>query len=258
MGLNLKGWLASVLAALALSAAQDARADAPDARFREATTLARAGDYPRAIAIYRELAEGGTQSASLYWNWAQAAQARGATGEALWALLRARELDPGDRALERALEQLRGAANLDAAELAPEPLQAVRRFARRARLDLAGLALLVVSLALHVAARARPLARGAWVGAWCTALGGLLLAGIALCGAAARDTAVVVTRGAPLLEAASPGATAVGTLREGEVVPILERGGAFLRIEDSAGSRGWSHVEDVRPLQGPLGDAPYD
>jgi hypothetical protein len=64
----------------------------------------------------------------------------------------------------------------------------------------------------------------------------------------ARPTAVVVRRGAPLLEAASPTAAPVGALREGEVVPVLDDAAAFLRVEDSSGARGWAHASDVRRL----------
>ena len=71
-----------VLALAAASAAAD-----PASTFRQANDDARAGDYPKAIAGYRALAAGGIESASLYWNWAQAARARGETGVALWALL---------------------------------------------------------------------------------------------------------------------------------------------------------------------------
>ena len=67
-------------------------------------------------------------------------------------------------------------------------------------------------------------------------------------GSFARPTGVVVRRGAPMLDAASPTAEAVGTLREGEVVPVLERSGAYVRVEDSSGVRGWAMSGDVRPL----------
>ena len=64
-----------------------------------------------------------------------------------------------------------------------------------------------------------------------------------------RDTiAAAVHRGTPLLEAASPTAEPVGTLREGEVVPILQRSGGYVRIEDSSGARGWARAEQVRPI----------
>lgn len=239
------GWLLlGLLASQALAAS-------PDERFRSAGALARAGDYPGAIAVYRELAASGVESGSLYWNWAQAAQARGATGEAMWALLRARDVDPGDRALAREIDHLRTAANLDAAEIAPEPLHAAARFAQRFRLDLLAALLLAASLLAHGAARALPLARWPVPATWGTFAAGLLLALVPLLGSRARPTAVVVTRGAPLLDAASPTATTLGTLREGEVVPVLERGGDYVRLEDSAGARGWAHVEDVRPLERP-------
>jgi len=127
----------SLLLALFFAAAS-AGAGPADDRFRQANDLVRAGDYPRAVALYGELARSGSESATLYWNWAQAATARGAHGEALWALLRARELDPGDRAVVRDVERLRESLNLDPAEIAPEPLVVAGRFARRFRLDLLG------------------------------------------------------------------------------------------------------------------------
>ena len=186
---------ALLLAAALLAAAAHAAGPAEE-RFREANELVRAGDYPRAIALYGEVARSGSESATLYWNWAQAATARGAHGEALWALLRARELDPSDRAVVRDVERLRGALNLDPAEIAPEPLAVAGRFSRRFRLDLVA----------------------------------------------------VVRRGAPLFDAASPSANTAGTLREGEVVPVLDVSGDWLQVEDNAGARGWAHEADVRRL----------
>ena len=66
----------------------------------------------------------------------------------------------------------------------------------------------------------------------------------------AWPTGAVVRRGAPLLDAASPTAEALGTLREGEVVPILETSGDYLRVEDSSGARGWALTRDVRRITG--------
>jgi hypothetical protein len=43
----------------------------------------------------------------------------------------------------------------------------------------------------------------------------------------------------------------MGPLREGEVVPVLEVSGDWLRVEDNAGARGWAHVADVRRLDAP-------
>jgi hypothetical protein len=239
------------LALLALALAGPSLAAPADGRFREANDLARAGDYPKAIAVYGELAASGQETASLYWNWAQAATARGAQGEALWALLRARELDPGDRAVVRDVERLREALNLDPAEIAPEPLAAAGRFARRFRLDLVALALLALSLVAHGLVRVRSDLRAAGPLAWAALVLGLLAAAVPVAASFARPTATVVRRGAPLLDAASPTAEPTGSLREGEVVPVLEASGAWLRVEDNAGARGWAHVADARRLDAP-------
>ncbi|HXK09305.1 MAG TPA: SH3 domain-containing protein [Vicinamibacteria bacterium] len=253
------GLLATALAASGLAALPSPpSATKADDRFREANELVRAGDYPKAIALYGELAASGHESASLYWNWAQAASARGAQGEALWALLRARDLDPGDRAVARDVERVREALNLDPAEIAPEPLAAAGRWSRRFRLDLLALALFVLSLAAHALGRLPP--RRRWTGnAAGVGLGlGLLAAAVPVAASFARPTATVVRRAAPLLDAASPTAETAGSLREGEVVPVLESSGDWLRVEDNAGARGWAHVDDVRRLDTPPGRRPAD
>lgn len=220
----------------------------PQERFRAAGELARRGDYPGAIAVYESLAVSGAESASLYWNWAQAASARGAMGEALWALLRARELDPSDRAVRREIERLREGANLDRAELAPDPLASIARFSRRFRLDLIAVLLLVVSLGAHAVLTWRRSARRLGAAAWATLAMGLTVAIVPVAGSLARPTGAVIRRGAPLLDAASPTAQPVGALREGEVVPILESSGRYVRIEDSSGARGWALASDVRSI----------
>jgi hypothetical protein len=237
---------------LALGTVAAALAATPAERFRQAGDRARAGDYPQALAAYDSLARTGHATAALYWNWAQVADARGALGEALWAVLRARELAPADRAIAREIDRLREGANLDRAELAPDPLAAVARAARAARLDLVACVLLVLSLVAHVLWRSRRGPRAFATAAWSTLALGVCAAVIAFAGSLARPSGVVVRRGAPMLDAASPTAESVGTLREGEVVPILERGGAYVRVEDSSGVRGWALAEDVRSLT-PLG-----
>jgi hypothetical protein len=254
MGVSARG-AALVAAVLLLGAgapgrAASAPASDPESVFREANELARAGDFPKATALYEQLARGGAESPSLWWNWGQAAAARGATGEALWALLRARELDPGDRAVLRDIDRLRESANLDPAEIAPEPLAAAARLARRFRLDLVSVVFLVLSLVAHGVARLSP--RGAWAGTvvWTSLALGLLAAGVPVAGEFARPLGIVLHRGAPLLDAASPTAESVGALREGEVVPVLERSGAYVRVEDSSGARGWTSADDVRGIAG--------
>jgi hypothetical protein len=249
-----RGLLAAFVLALGAAAL---RADGappppePESRFRQANDLARAGDYPKALQGYEELAAAGAESASLYWNWAQAASARGALGEALWALLRARELDPADRAVGREIDRVREAMNLDRAEIAPEPLAAAARIARRFRLDLVAAFCLLLSMLLHLVARVA--AARALLPLAAVAFGlGLLAGALPVAGSLARTTAVVVRRGAPLLDQASPTAEAVGSLREGEVVPVLDVSGEYVRIEDSSGARGWAAEEDVRRLDGAL------
>lgn len=248
-----------VLAALAVLWAS-AGAAAPEApleqRFREAGDAVRAGDYPKGTAIYRELAASGAESASLYWNWAQAAAARGATGEALWALARGRELEPGDAAVRREVERLREAANLDPAEMTPDPLASLALLSRRFHLGLVALAALALSLVIEAGRRLLALRRG-WSRAAVAALVlGLALAAVPLAGSFARPAAVVLRRGAPLLESASPAADALGALREGEVVPILAESGDYLRVEDSSGARGWAHALDLGRLGRPPQAAP--
>lgn len=247
-------WLGAALVAAAAPA--PGQGQAPDDRFRQASRLLTAGDYPGGLRLYRELTTEGYESASLYWNWAQAAGARGALGEALWALARARELDPSDAALEREIERLRNTANLDRAEVAPEPLAALARLSRRFHFDWWTVGLLGLSLLFHVAARL--LSRVAWAApaTWVSLLFGLLLALVPLLGSLARPTAVVVTPGAPLIDAASPSANTLGALREGEIVPILTRRSPYIRLEDSSGARGWAYEEDVRPVDGALPPLP--
>jgi len=236
---------ACALAASLAGTAAHAAASEPEARFRAANDLTRAGDFPKALSAYADLARDGSESASLYWNWAQAAAARGATGEALWALLRARELDPADRAVARDIQRLREALNLDPAEIAPEPLAAVARASRRFHLDLVAAVLFALSLVAHALSRRRG---GRSTSAAAVFALALATAAAPIAGSFARPTAAVVRRGASLFDAASPGAEPAGALREGEVVPVLEASGDWLRVEDNAGARGWARASDLRRL----------
>ena len=248
--------LAGLLVAVAVAAQAPARSPSAEERFREATRQLHAGDAERAIAAYRELAATGIESGSLYWNWAQAAAARGAVGEALWALLRGREAGGSDAAAAREIERLRQVANLDTAELAPDPLAAVARLTATLHLDLLALTLLAASLVAHALARAFPAARWPVAAAWLTLALGLGAATVVLVASRARPTAVVVHRGVPLADAASPSAAVLATLREGEVVPVLSTSGSYLRVQDSSGARGWVTADDVWRLDRPPAAAP--
>jgi hypothetical protein len=222
--------------------------ETPQARFAAANAVARSGDTPKAIASWAALATSGLESASLYWNWAQAASARGGRGEALWALLRARELDPTDRAVGREIERVRESLALDAAEVAPDPRPFIVRWGRWLRLDLLAAALLATSLLARGLGNVSRWRRRARASSWAAGIAGTLLVVSLWAASTAGAQAVVIRKGAPLLDGASPAAEAVGVLREGEVLPVLEASGEFLRVEDSSGARGWAHVEDVRRL----------
>jgi len=247
MGLRALLRSASVGAGLLLAFGATAQRT-PEERFREASTQARAGDYPKAIELLQGLASDGHGSASLYWNWSRFAEARGERGEALWGLASARELEPWDGAVSRELERLRESANLDPAELSPDPRTALARHARALHLEWVALLCLLAGLGLRAATRFATFARWPGPAATLTTALGLVLLALTLVAQSARPLAVVVARGATLLDSASPSAAPLGTLRESEVVPILERTGDYLRIEDSAGARGWAHVDEVRPL----------
>jgi hypothetical protein len=251
MGMMRRRWIhRSALCGLilALAASGSAMSVTPEQRFREAGELVRGGDVLKAISLYRELAASGVESASLYWNWSQAAATRGEIGEALWAALRARELDPGDRALPREIQRLREAANLDPAEIAPEPLAALDRGSRLFHLDWLALGLAGLSVIARVLARLLPGSRRLPRTAWAALALAALVGAVPVAASFGRPTAVVVSRSAALLDSASPTAKAIGTLRPGEVVPVVERSGVYLRIEDSSGARGWAHQEDVWAL----------
>jgi uncharacterized protein YgiM (DUF1202 family) len=105
-----------------------------------------------------------------------------------------------------------------------------------------------LSVAAHGAARVRIAPRAGLRVAGATLVLAVAAAAVPLAASFARPTAAVVRRGAPLVDAASPSADAAGTLREGEVVPVLETSGDWLRVEDNAGARGWVHQADVRRL----------
>jgi tetratricopeptide (TPR) repeat protein len=253
VGVNRRGTLGSAIAAVVLLACCGvAMAKGPQPEFQSAGELARRGDYPKAIAAYEALARSGNESASLYWNWAQVAIARGALGEALWALLRARELDPSDRAVRREIDRLREGANLDRAEIAPDPLSSVARVSRWFRLDLVAILLLAISLGAHAVYKWRRAPARLVSMAWTALALGLVASLLPVAGSFARPTGAVVRRDAPLLDAASPTGETVGTLREGEVVPILDASGGYVRVEDSSGARGWATGADVRPIDAPL------
>jgi len=91
--------------------------------------------------------------------------------------------------------------NLDPAEIAPEPLAAAGRIARRFRLGLFALVLLAVWVMAHGLARARPGLRGAGTTARAAVAVGLLVAAVLITGSFARPTGCRRAPGARLLDA---------------------------------------------------------
>jgi hypothetical protein len=205
------------------------------------------------MSVLKELAIDGHESVNLYWNWAQGATARGHTGEALWALLRARELGPPDAAAQREIERLRTALQLEITEINPVPTAALARAARNWHLGAASVALIGLSLLLRLIAWRRYTLRWPGIGSGVAVGLALALAIAGFVGATSRLTAVVTTRDVVLLDSASPSARPIATLREGEVVTVHDSADGFLRVQDSSGARGWTRTSEVWMLDRPPG-----
>ncbi len=212
------------------------------ATFRRANEHAARSRWDEALLDYGRLDQQGARSPSLYWNWAQAASARGRKGEACWALLRARELAPTDPGPRRELNRVRGELGLDPSEVSLGLLGELRLVARRFRFDLIALALILLSIVALVGKQPRRLF--SLVASLC----GLLLLSPLLMGARPSPRGVVIQKDAPLLDLPRNDALAISTLREGEVVPLLAEEGEFVRIQDASGARGFAHKADVRKL----------
>jgi hypothetical protein len=219
-----------------------AQTDSPDALFRHGNENAARSRWDDAVADYSRLAESGVRAPSLYWNWAQAASASGRKGEALWAVLRARDLTPTDSSMIREAERLRGELGLDPSEVSQGLLGDLRLLARRYRFDGLAIAAFLLSMALLPGGKPRIASSR-----WCLLLG-ILLALPSLLGPLREPRGVVVRKDAPLLDASRSDAVALASLREGEVVPLLGEEGDFVRIQDASGARGFAHKNDVRKV----------
>ncbi len=229
--------LVTLLASLA-----SAQAEAPSAIFRRGNEQAAKSRWDDAIVEYGRLVKEGVRAPSLYWNWAQAASASGRRGEALWAFMNARELTPGDASTIREVERVRGELGLDPSEISLGALGDLRMLARRFRFDFLALAAFLVS-AISVITR-RPSLAFSRLGF----LVGLLFAAPFLTGSWRDPHGVVVQKDAPLVDAPRTDAVALANLREGEVVPILEDAGEYVKIQDASGARGFAHKDDVRRI----------
>jgi hypothetical protein len=239
MRLRFAGLLVAALLSVPEARAQS---EAPDAVFRRGNENATRSRWDEAMVEYGRLAARGARAPSLYWNWAQAASASGKKGEALWALMRARELAPADGAMIREVERLRGELGLDPSEVSLGFLGDLRMMARRFRFDgLAIVAFLVSTIVVMARKKNTSLSLGSFVL-------GVLLAAPFFAGSWREPRAVVAQKDAPLLDAARNDALALANLREGEVVPLLGREGEYVRIQDASGARGFAHQNDVRAI----------
>lgn len=231
-----------VALSLALFGAMSAIAQGADNAtiFRQANESAARARWDEAIAGYGQLSSAGVHSPALYWNWAQAAILAGHKGEALWALLRVRELAPRDPSAARDVERLRAELGLDPSEVSLGLLGDLRDIARRFRFDAISIVSMAVSLLLLAGKKPRRSTSLA------TFVAGVLLLCPYVFGAWRSSRGVIIHKDAPLMDAARTEAIALANLREGEVVPILGEEGEFVRIQDASGARGFAHKSDVR------------
>ena len=231
-----------LLATLVWAPSAGAQTEAPSTVFRRGNESAARSRWDDAILEYRRLAGEGVRAPSLYWNWAQAASAGGRKGEALWALMRARDLAPTDASMIREVERLRTELGLDPSEISLGFLGDLRMVARRFRFDAFAIAAFLLSMILMTGNKRRaPLSLGSLV------LGLLLIAPF-FAGSWREPRAVVAQKDAPLMDAARNDAVALANLREGEVVPLLGLEGEYVRIQDASGARGFAHKDDVRAI----------
>ena len=219
-----------------------AQAEAPETVFRRGNEHAARSRWDEAIVEYGGLARNGVKAPSLYWNWAQAAAASGRKGEALWALMRGRELTPGDSSMVRDIERLRGELGLDPSEVSLGFLGDLRMLARRFRFDALALIAFLVSIVTAMGKKSRSALSLSALGV------GLLLGAPFVAGSWREPRGVVVQKDAPLIDVARNDAVALANLREGEVVPILGEEGDYVKIQDASGARGFAHKDDVRRI----------
>ena len=233
------GLLMAVLFCVSPALAQSEDTAAAFRRGNESATRSRWDD---ALSEYARLAANDVRAPSLYWNWAQAAAASGRKGLALWALLRAQELSPGDSSTARDIERLRLELGLDPSEVSLGFFGDLRFVARRFHFDALALGVVFVSVLLLFGSKPRSsLALGC-------CLAGVLLVSPFFLSTWQAPRGVVVQKEAPLMDVARNHAVALANLREGEVVPLLGEEGEYVKIQDASGARGFAHKGDVRRI----------
>jgi len=210
------------------------------ASFRTANENAARSRWDEATEGYAKLASSGVRAPSLYWNWSQAAAANGKQGEAVWALICARQLQPRDQSVDREIERIRLELGLDPSEISLGLAGDAVLGARRLHLDLVAALMFVISLV------------GATIRRTSIALGFLMTGALLLApfwiGSAQGVRGVVVRKDAPLVDIPRNDAVPLATLREGEVIPLLSEEGEYFKVQDASGARGFAHKSNVRRI----------
>jgi len=231
------------LVAVLLFAAAIASAQVdPAVSFRTANESAARSRWDEAIEKYARLADSGVRAPSLYWNWSQAASANGRQGEAVWSLMCARQLVPGDESVHREIERLRAELGLDPSEislgLAGDALLVSRRF----HLEVFAALAFIVTLIGTVSRRLRTAPSLGFF------LAGVLFLAPFWMGSFQGSRAVVIRKDAPLVDIPRNDAVPLATLREGEVIPVLAEEGDYFKVQDASGARGFAHKSNVRRI----------
>lgn len=234
-------WTGLLLIALLLPASSSGQP--VDSLFVRGNRHYQAGDFDEALAAYHQILERGTTSGALYFNMGNTYFRRGAMGQAIRYYEKARRLGVNEARLRHnlmiAYERIPGDA---------EPLQRRPLWERAASalpvlaVFLAGLGLLIVSLALAVHRRwttSRAVGRPLIAGTAAVALVVFLLAFGTSHLQTRNPRAVVIADRAPLRTTPRSESPADTTLREGAIVDVQRRAAGWIRVRLPGGRSGW-------------------
>lgn len=235
--------------ATTVPAAQTAVAASVDSAVAEAEVLVKRGDFAAAAQAYQRAIDVGGVCASLYYNHGTAALKSDQLGPAVLSLERGLRLSPGDPDLrynhQRALEQITGP--LAPAALLPRPQAKLLRLPLRHWQSLAlsawalALGLLIWRLLRLVLGR-RPSARWTLVWPLAVALLAVVLSLVAWQRAEIEhrgDAVMIASTPQPAHEADSAEAPVAFTVQPGMPLHIVQRQGAWLRVELLNGLQAW-------------------
>jgi tetratricopeptide (TPR) repeat protein len=241
----------ALLAALALAASDPADSAAA---FRQGHERYLAGDFAGAAERYQALADSGHGGAALHYDLGNAWLRAGRPGKAAASWERALAEDPADAEARANLEAVRRAYSQRLPWARGEPLldRAVARVAGEAATIALAAAWAALFAALAVRLRARGSRRAALSVAAAVAAAAALVSGLAVAGKARElrePRAVVVSAGAPLLEAPSGALRPAMELPEGAPVRVLSAEGEWLRVRLPGGLEGYVRAEEVEVVR---------